>query len=121
MAYAREIMQGGFSAISADAIQGGVNLTVAGAGTTQGTATQLVSSQVQITSGANTTGVILFAGQQGDWTVIFNTAGNSINVYPPLGAKINQIATNSPHVLANNTVCVYHCFSATQWVAHLST
>lgn len=120
MAMAKEIMQGGFSAGAADAIQGGVNLTLSAAGTTQATATAINTSQVYISTAAASSGVILPAVQQGDWIVIYNGGANAVMIYPPLGAKINQLATNTGVTLATNTACIYFCFSATQWIVDLS-
>lgn len=120
MALAREIMQGGFSAISADAIQGGANLTVSAAGTTQATATALPTSNNFISTAAASSGVILPSTQQGDWIVVFNGGANPVTVYPPVGAKINNLTTNGGALLGTNTACIYFCFSATQWVADLS-
>lgn len=120
MALAREIMGGGFSAGSADAIQGGVNLTVSAAGTTQGTATAITTSNIYVSTAAANSGVILPATMQGDWLVIFNGGANPVTVYPPVGAKINALATNGGAILATNTACIYFCFSSTQWICDLS-
>lgn len=120
MALAREIMGGGFSAVSADAIQGGVNSTISAAGTTQGTATAITTSNNFITTAAASSGVILPASQQGDWLIIYNGGANAVTVYPPVGAKINGIATNGGMSLGTNTNCIYFFYSATQVVAHLS-
>lgn len=120
MALAREIMQGGFSAISADSIQGGVNLTMTAAGTTQGTATAINTSNIYISTAASNSGVILPASQQGDWVVIYNGGLNAVTIYPPVGAKINSLSTNGGALLGTNTACIYFCFSATQWVCDLS-
>lgn len=120
MAFAREIMQGGFSAGGADAIQGGVNLTLSAAGTTQGTATAINTSNVLVSTVASGAGVIIPALQQGDWGIIYNGGANPLLVYPPTGAKINQAATNAGITLATNTNLLFFCFSSTQFMAHLS-
>lgn len=120
MALAREVMQGGFSAIAADAIQGGSNLTLSAAGTTQGTATSIITTQNLVSTVAANAGVILPAAQQGDWIVIYNAGLNALTVYPPLGAKINQVSTNGGTALAVNTAAIYFCFSSTQWIVDLS-
>lgn len=57
MALAVDIMKGGFSAMSAKAIQGETNGAVAAAGTAQGSATALTKSVNAVTTG--TGGVIL--------------------------------------------------------------
>lgn len=120
MALAREIMGGGFSAVGADAIQGGVNLTITAAGTTQGTAASLSTSNNFISTAASGSGVILPAAQQGDWIVLYNGGANAVIVYPNVGAKINSLTTNGGAALGTNTACIYFCFSATQWVCDLS-
>lgn len=120
MALAREIMGGGFSAVGADAIQGGANLTISAAGTTQGTATAITTSNNFITTAAASSGVILPSVQQGDWLIIYNGGANAVLIYPPLGSKINQIATNGAMTLSPNTNAIFFCFSQTQFVTHLS-
>ena len=120
MAFAVEIMQGGLSAGTADALNGGANTTLSAAGTTQGTATAIKTSNTIVSTVASGAGVILPAGQQGDWGVIYNGGANALTVYPPTGAKINQVATNSGITLGTNTACIFSCFSSTQWIANLS-
>lgn len=120
MALSKEIMGGGFSAGAADAIQGQAALTLSAAGTTQGTATAVTTSNNLVTTVAASSGVILPSSQQGDWLIIYNGGANPLSVYPPVGAKINQIATNGAMTLGTSTNCIYFCFSSTQWIAHLS-
>lgn len=120
MALSAEIMGGGFSAGAADAIQGQVNLTISAAGTTQGTATAIKTSNNIISTAAASSGVILPAAQQGDWLIIYNAGANPVSVYPPTGSKINQIATNAAMTLGINTNCIFFFFSSTQVIAHLS-
>lgn len=120
MALAREIMGGGFSAVGADAIQGGANLTISAAGTTQATATAITTSNNFVTTVGAGAGVILPAVQQGDWLIIYNSGANALSIYPPVGGKINQLSTNAAMTLATNTNVIFFCFSSTQFVAHLS-
>lgn len=120
MALAAEIMGGGISAGAADAIQGGINLTISAAGTTQGTATAIKTSNNYLSTVASGSGVILPAAMQGDWIVIYNGGANAAAVYPPTGAKINSLSTNTAMTLGTNTACIYFCFSSTQWICDLS-
>ena len=64
MALALDIMKGGFSSMSAKAMQGQTNGAVAAAGTTQGTGTALTRSVNAVTSG--TGGVVLPSAEIND-------------------------------------------------------
>lgn len=90
--------------------------TLTAAGTTQGTATPIVTDSVLVSSSAGQTGVILVAGC---FRVLVgcNTGGANvnINVYPPTGAKINGLATNAPLVVAIGTRVMFCELTATQW------
>ena len=95
-------------------------ISISAAGTTQGTATLLTSAYNGITTVGAGSGVLLKTGVAGDSQVVFNGGANPVNVYPPTGAHINQLANNIPHDLANNTACKYCFFSATLVVGILS-
>ena len=93
---------------------------IVAAGTTQGTATALTSTLNGLGTVAAGSGVVLYAGSAGDCQIVYNAGLNPVNVYPPTGAKINQIAANSPHVLPINTACEYWFLSSTQLIGVLS-
>lgn len=111
-------MTGAFPPAQARALGGTMSLAVAAAGTTQGTATDLVADINRVTSG--TGGVQLYAGDVGDSQEIFNATSSAITVYPPASAAINQLAANSGFSLGAYTSVVCRCFSSTQWTAYLS-
>ena len=91
------------------------------AGTTQGTALQLVNAVNGVATVAANTGVVLFAtATAGDTQAIFNGGANTLSVYPQSGAKINGLATNQKMFLPVNTGVILHCLSSTQWFAVLS-
>ena len=115
-------MGGGLSAGQARAINGNnVNATVTATGSTQGGAQVLNADGNIITTATSLQGVILYAGVPGDTQWVYNgVAGVPITVYPPTGAKINQLAANAGMVLAPYTGVVARCLSATQWLANLS-
>ena len=97
-----------------------VGAGLSAAGTTQGTATALTNTLNGITTAGAGSGVILYAGSDGDCQIVYNGGANPVNVYPPSGAKINGLATNASHLLATNTACEYWFLSATQVVGVLS-
>ena len=119
MALASDIMTGGFSAISAKAIQGLVNSAVTAAGTTQGGATALTRSISVVTAGSGG-GVVLKSAEIADEQEILNLSGGSITVYPPGSERINALAASSGFVLGSNTAVKVKKFSTTRWMAFLS-
>lgn len=120
MPLSMNIMGGGFSAGQARAIGGTVNQSVAAAGTTQATATDVTGDNLTVTSGGSGTGIQLYAGNAGDSQLVYNAQLVAVNVYPANGSKINQIAANSAHVLGAQTAAWYITVSSTQTVAFVS-
>lgn len=121
MSYTKTVMGAGTSAVQAAAIVGGVNAAITAAGTTQATATVLYPLGLHtVTTVASGTGVILAVGALGDETVVFNGGANTLLVYPPLAAKINNLTTNAGVNLPANTAMLLKCASATQWIGILS-
>lgn len=72
--------------------------TVVQAGTTQATATALVSNFSILTSG--TGGVIV--SQSHSIAAVINISGASANIYPPLGGSINGLSANAAFAVGNN-------------------
>lgn len=102
MALAIDLMGAGLPAEPATLLGQSVLTAVTAAGTTAGTATALTASQTQITSAAGATGVILPA--TATLTRLFfvrnliaSTA--ALNVYPPTGGRINNLAANAPLIV----------------------
>lgn len=93
---------------------------ISAAGSVQGDATALTTVYNSITTAAAGTGVILRAGSAGEWQTVYNGGANPVNVYPPSGANINQLAANIPHILSVNTACQFSFFSATLIIGQLS-
>ena len=110
----------GLTTLAVASICQDVTSGIVAAGTTQGTATALTSTLNGLGTVAAGSGVILYAGSAGDCQIVYNAGLNPVNVYPPTGAKINQIAANSPHVLPINTACEYWFLSSTQLIGVLS-
>ncbi len=120
MAMAKDIMTGGISSGSAQAINGLIQPAVSAAGTTQGTATTLTASISILTTCAAGAGVILPSCQPGDEVEILNLGAGTGVVYPDSGSRINAIATNSGFNLPPNTSVKVRRWSSTRWTAYLS-
>lgn len=90
---------------------------LSGAGTTQGTATAVTASVNAFATVAANSGAILTAGPQ---QTIYNGGANLLRVYPPSGAKINQLPLNAPILLGINTAATFYYSSAIQWIGSLS-
>ena len=111
-------MTGAFPPAQARALGGTQNLSVTAAGTTQATAVAMVADMNRITAG--TGGARLYAGDTGDSQLVYNATASAVTIYPPTGAAINQLATNSGFLLGPNTSALCFCFSSTIWTAYLS-
>ncbi len=95
--------------------------SISAAGTTQGTATELVNADNEITTVAANAGVILSSkGTPGDTQTVFNAGANALKVYPPAGMKINALPTNGAMLLALNTGCLFKFVSTTRIFGVLS-
>ena len=94
---------------------------ISAAGTTQGTATELIAGISMLSTVASGSGVALSPNATpGAFQLVYNGGANAVTVYPPLGAKINSLATNAGHLLAANTACEYWFASTTQVIGVLS-
>ena len=122
MALASDVMRGGMSAGTALALSGQANTTItAGSTQTQAGGTALVTSVNVITTVTTSgDGVTLPNGMIGDSVDILNLGANSCTVYPPVGGRINQLATNGGFLLSPNTAVMIQKFTATRWMAFLS-
>ena len=83
--------------------------SIAAAGTTQGTATAIVSRTVFVISG--TGGVILTFPQT---TKVINVSGAVIDLYPMSGSAIDSAGTNNPVSIADGVSVTIEPLTATQ-------
>ena len=121
MARAVNIMQGGFSAGQAKAINGSIATALTAAGTTISDALGLVADTNLIGTCASGAGVQLPATENGDGIEIYNGGANACKVYPDAStAQINGLSAGSSFLLATNTACFCRKVSSTQWIAYLS-
>lgn len=115
-----KLMGTGFSGVPLGAFQDSAT-GLAATGTNQGTAYAVSTSKAFFSTVASGTGAVLSANAiGGDSQMIHNGGANALTVYPPSGAKINQLAANIGVLLPLNTSCEFHCVSPTQWTAILS-
>ncbi len=98
-----------------------VGTGISAAGTTQGTATTLLTQDSDVSTVASGAGVVispLFA--PGEEATVFNSGANPLKIYPPSGMQINALPTNSAMLLSPNTGVHFRCTSTTRIIGVLS-
>ena len=90
-------------------------------GTEQADAYEVTFAKNAFTTVAAGTGAILDSdASAGDSQMIYNGGANVLRVYPPSGARINNVAVNGAVLLAPATACEFFCLSTTLWTGVLS-
>lgn len=119
---ARDMMGGGMSAGTAQALGGTVSAAMTGAGTVITDATALNASLNVFTTVASGTGAIAYNGSIGDSQVVYNGGANALKVYPPNSGsqKFNQITAGAAFTLPINTGAVIVKVSSTLWLVFMS-
>jgi hypothetical protein len=123
MAYAKELVGGAISPVTAG-VMGGAYGAVAAAGSVSTDATLVGSSMAIVTAADGTKGVILYAGQIGDEVTIFNNSGSTLKVYPDSGSAISVGGTGLGTAdaafshLTYKTV-TYKKVTSTQWLSRV--
>ena len=115
-----KLFASGLNTLNVASIVQDVGTAISAAGTDQSGATTLTNTLNGLGTVAAGAGVVLFGGSAGDCQIVYNGGANAVKVYPPSGAKINGLPTNTAHTLATNTACEYWFLSATQFVGVLS-
>lgn len=105
----------GISATAALAITGDVATGLTAAGSTAATALALAATNNFVSTTGASTGVILPVGSPGDKVYVYNGGANSLTVYPPTGATINNAASSFAVATTRSAIFVYA--SATQLMA----
>lgn len=122
MALAKKMMGGGVPAGMAKAICGDYGAVTA-AGTSQATGAAVNVGNSIVGGADGTKGVTLPAvASPGESVTLFNNAGSTLKVYPPVGAAIAVAGTglgtaNAAFSQLTYKCTTYICFTATQWVA----
>jgi len=75
----------------------------------------------RFTTVAANAGALLPLMNPGDSMTVFNSGANALLLFPPVGAKINAIATNGSYSVATATPYVdVYCISPLQYIASQS-
>jgi hypothetical protein len=116
-----KVFGSGVPSLMAAAICQDTATSVSAAGTTQGTATELTSTDNEVTTVGSGAGVVLSSKlAPGDEQTVFNGGVNPLKVYPTSGMKINNLAADSPMLLSVNTGVLFKCISTTRVFGVLS-
>ncbi len=89
--------------------------SISAAGTTQGTATAITTSEVNVTTVAAGAGVILPSNNNGLRVQISNNGANSLLVYPDSGSTIDLLAANAAATIPAGQTATYTVFTNTHW------
>lgn len=120
-ALAKDIVSGGTSAGSAQAMNGRVGSGISAAGTIITDATDLLATVNVVTTVAAASGVQLPSMMIGDQCEVYNNGANSLKIYPDQSTvAINQLAAAASVTLAINTGMMFRKTTATQIWAFLS-
>lgn len=121
MALSKNIMQGGFSAGNAKAINGAIATALTAAGTVIGDALDLAADTNVIGTCGSGAGVQLPNCEVGDSCEVYNGGANACKVYPDLStSQINGVTAGAAITLATNTACLFRKISSLRWIAILS-
>ena len=118
MPLSKDVMGGGLSAQTAQALAGTINTSVSAAGSSQSDATELSASINSVTTVAASAGVKLPACEIGDDVWVYNgQVTNPLTVYPDSGATINQLSANTSITLPAYTGILCKRVTSTAWLA----
>lgn len=118
MSLQQRLVVAGISAIQAQAIQGTVANNLVATGTTQATALPLPADCNDFATVAAGSGCILPQMNPGDDIMVYNGGANALLIYPPLGAQIKGLGTNTGYSVAVATPLAFvQCITPTQYVA----
>ena len=89
---------------------------IVAAGTTQGTATALITSNNIVSTAPVGSGVILPVPSFPGWSItVFNRGANSVIMYPNSGGQIDMASANTGIYIPTNQFVTVQNSSATQW------
>lgn len=92
--------------------------TVAAAGSSQATATEVIARCTTVTGGDGSVGVRLSRPTPANQFFVYNAdATGGVKVYPHVGGDINDGTTNDAVVIEGKTVGIFTCMDGTTWAA----
>ncbi len=116
-----KVFGAGIEGLAVQAICQDAGTSLVAAGTTQGTATELVNADNEVITVASGSGVALASkGTPGDTQTVFNAGANPLRIYPPSGMSINSLTANVPMTLGTNTGCLFKFVSTSRIFGLLS-
>lgn len=116
-----KVFGSGVAGLTVQAVCQDVGTSLSAAGTTQGTATELVNADSEVTTVSSGAGVVLSSkGTPGDTQTVFNAGANPLKIYPPSGMSINTLTANLPMTLGTNTGCLFKFVSTSRIFGVLS-
>lgn len=116
-----KVFGAGIAGLGVQAICQDTGTSLSAAGSTQGTALELVNADSEVTTVAAGSGVVLSSmGSAGDTQTVFNAGANPLKIYPPSNKSINALTANAPMTLATNTGCLFKFVSSTRIFGVLS-
>lgn len=90
--------------------------TMAAAGTTQATATEITAEFVMVTPTVSADGVLLPAKNLNDDVYVVNAdSTHTLFVYPQTGGKLNNGTANDPLNMPPNTAARFRAISSLDW------
>lgn len=99
----------------AEAVVHSVATGLVATGTTQATAAELTDEWNQVTTTPVNSGVIIEPFGLGTNVVVWNGGANSLKVYPPVGYKIDALATNASYPLAAGKSQIFYQITDTSF------
>jgi len=121
MSIKAKVTGSGNSPLSTLTIVGEVSNSLTAAGTTQANALAIGNDINVITTTAASTGVVLPATlSAGDQITVVNYGASTLNVFPPVGGKINNGTTNAAVTLATLKNAQYTCIDGLNFFGNLS-
>ncbi len=119
MALKTEFMGAGTAPLAAGMAGHDTAGTIAGAGTTQGTATAVVSNFTLISTAPSSSGVVLMTAAGAAPVVIYNGGANTLKVYGSGTQTINGIAGSTGFSVTTLKAAQFRA-AGTGWIAILS-
>lgn len=117
MAFVNNLMGLGMSAQLAGLVGETIRTGIAAAGNSQATATALVNSVNVIATATATSadGVRLPSAVIGEKCIVINKSGQTLDVWPSTGDRIEGGTVNAETTQANNTHVIYYAVDSENW------
>jgi hypothetical protein len=96
--------------------RGPMPMTVEATGSTRADAALLNYSRLNVVTGANgSKGVVLAPAKGGDVQRVYNSAAETLRVYPTAGGRINREAIDAPVNIGGGCMGAFECIDGVNW------